>query len=271
MATKYITKLGKASPDAIQTAMRTSPLSAQTIRELKMLSEAVVKAPPTTEGCKRRRTPEVDFTQLIVPMLDRVVQQHGENPQGLRVDAIEGFHLEDVSQWELVQLIQYHATLVSQEASLKTRILLVRYQRGLIYLRAHHLINNFRELRTWFDNNFYISYKTATAYMSVASLLRRYPIILKCGLSFEQVRRHNKRLNNYFEKHQGEGVDESCDVSDGVNQATIQHTPDFPVVPDRATLDADFEMAYDEENENDFPNFTELTENIDHESEDDDV
>ena len=258
MAAKYIRRLRNVNPDAIQTAIRANPLSDTTVRELKVLAESVVKA-PSEKKRHERRTAEGDFNDLIVPLLERVIQENAGNPQGVRVDIVEGFNLFDVSECQLVELIQHHTSLVSQETSLKVRILCVRFQRGAIYRRAHQLITNFEELQDWLFRNFSITYATATAYMSVTSLMERYPILLKSGLSFEQLRRHNRRLWKYLS--QQTGVDETCDISDGVSTAAVQNDPFAVHVPDCAIGDVDFELVRNDERQEDaFEFFVDLTE-----------
>ena len=257
MATKAILKLRVVAPDAIQTALKMNPLSASTIRELEALARCVEKAPEVTQR-HQRRTLENDFLELIVPILERTLTEHQNNPRGFMVNKIEGFSISDVSNSTLDELLHLHEHLTSQENSLKVRILLVRYQRGMIYQRAHRLITKFDDLCAWFSSNFNITYSTATSYMSIASLLSRHPILLKTGLSFEQLRRHNKRLIKYLSDK--EAVDEQVDISDGTHTAAIEGDAMAYEVPDCGALDADFELVKsDERGEDDFPFFAGLT------------
>ena len=113
----------------------------------------------------------------------------------------------DVPTSHLTVLVTLHSSLYVQDASFKAIILLVRVQRGQIYvyLRAHQLVTDIEELQQWFSTSFAISYATATSYMNVTNLVRRVPILIKCGLTLEQIRRHNKRLLTYFEPHSEDG------------------------------------------------------------------
>ena len=255
---KYIAKLGKMNPDAIQTAMESAPLSAVTIQELKVLSEAVRKAPKST--ARDRRTPETDFLQFVVPLIERVINENRGNPQGLRIDAISGINVVDVSKYTIEQLREYHSTLVAQESSLKTRLLIIRLQRGLVYLRLHELMSEFDDVQGWISEHYHITYGTATAYMSVAALIKRYPILLKCGLSFEQIRRHNKRLSKFLSSQLEDDVCGVCDISDGGKvTAAVQTDPHIVQVPDCASKDADFELVQEDDRQADeFPFFEDL-------------
>ena len=107
-----------------------------------------------------------------------MMEEHSNNPKDIVLESVE-FDYEEVNKFNLDKLIGRHSILIHQEVSLKTRLPLVRYQRGLIYLRAHSLIKDFEDLKRWFFDQFEITYKTATAYMSVASLISAYPLSLE--------------------------------------------------------------------------------------------
>ena len=106
---------------------------------------------------------------------------------------------------------------------LKTRILYVRYQTGLLYKRAHQLITDFDDLKQWLMDNFVVSYSTVTAYMSVTSIIQEYPLLTKCELSFGQLRRHKVKLYEYFKTHPR--FDEQCDIVQGNSVISIPVDP----------------------------------------------
>ena len=235
---QYIKKLSGFSPDAISTAIRANPLSRETIQQLKNLSEMVAKAPKPAG--RDQRTAAGDFLEFIVPKLESIAQQQRQNPQGHRVATVANLAMTDTSTSELDDLLTIHRNLCAQEASFKTRILLVRIQRGLVYLRAHQLITDIEELQQWLSTNFAISYATATSYMSVTNLVKRFPGLVKCGLTFEQIRRHNKRLHTYFESHPEDGWNEACDITDSQSTVTVEPDPDAHQVPDCGAMDPGF-------------------------------
>ena len=148
--------------------------------------------------------------------------------------------------------------MMTQEKSLKARMLMVRYQRGLIYLRAHDLEKDFDKLDTWLFDNFQVKYRTATAYMAVSQLINKFPLLIRAGLTFDQMRRHLTRIEKYCETHLG--FDETCCVVADASEATIEPDPSAVTVCDYASLDADFEFVVNsEDKEETFACFEKLT------------
>ena len=254
-ATVYLKKLAAAQPDAIAPALKASPLSSDCITELKILSGLVTKAPK--DNAAVRRSPGTDFIELIIPMLEATYDEHARNPCDLVLGDVS-FEYWAVDSLDLDELIGHHGLLKQQEGVLKTRILMIRYQRGLIYTRTHELIPDFNQLRDWFMEHFLITYTTATAYMSVTSLITRFPLLLKAGLTFNQLRRHLNRIDTYLVAHPR--LEEACTVTDGSVDAEIQPDSSTVILRDHAAKDADFELVSGlEEKEEDFPCFEKLT------------
>lgn len=255
MAAKYLKKIASAHPDAIETAIQSVELSASTIHDLKVLSEVIAKAPKDTMTSKR--TPAGDFIKYIIPKLEQAIEGHTNHPEGIRLSLLD-LEDPDIQNSTLGELINIHRRLMVCEKDLKTRILVVRYQRGLLYKRAHQLITDFEQLKQWLMDNFTVSYSTVTAYMSVASIIQEFPLLLKCDLSFEQLRRHKARLYQYFETHPG--FDEQCDIVQGANVISVLADPYVVRVTDSASKDADFESTIvEDEKPADFPFFDDLT------------
>ena len=83
-------------------------------------------------------------------------------------------------------------------------------------------------------------------------------MLLKSGLSFEQLRCHGKRL--YKHLSQQTGADENCDLTDGVSEASVVSNPYVVKVPDCAIGDVDFELVQTDDTEEDaFEFFVDLT------------
>ena len=259
----YITKLASVGANAIQTALRQHPLSPECQRELATLAQAVEKAPKVQRDVKRR-TPESDFHEHVLPKLKRVMEEHRRNPSDCVLQEVDLF-FEDVKFCTKQELVARHRVLIEGEDSLKLSILLVRYQRGLVYLRAHELIPDFEELKDWLFKEFTIAYSTATAYMSVTKLLQNYPILLKAGLSFEQLRRHAKYIRA-FAKKEGCELSETCVImtSGGQEVGTIAVSVSEVQVRDAAYHDADFEYHQGaDEQQSSFPCFEALVAEVD--------
>lgn len=254
-ATKYIKKLSSAQPDAIATVLRANPLTPEMVTKLKELSEAVTKAPKAGD---ERRTPENDFLTIVVPLLENMMEEHAVNPTDVVLKP-SYFQYGDIYGMNLEALAGHHGLLMKEECSLKTRMLFLRYQRGLIYMRAHELISDFVKLKNWLFDQFSITYTTATAYMSVASLITQFPLLLKSGLTYDQMRRHLTRIRTYCD-NSSMSFSEACTVTDGANEATIEANPCVVHVKDHASRDADFEyVVINDEREEQFACFENLT------------
>ena len=186
------------------------------------------------------------------------MREHRTNPSGLLVDPVHLIEL-DLNGATLNDLVDFHTRLSISESSLKTQLLFIRYQKGCIYRKAHEFLADFDEFKVWLLENFAMSYGSASAHMSVATLLESYPMLMKAELSFEQLRRHGTRIKAYFEANPDFGMDESCDVT--VGKATVTVRQEYAKeIRDKAPQHADFELFIPlEEKETDFPHFAVLT------------
>ena len=93
--------------------------------------------------------------------------------------------------------------------------------------------------------------------MSMANLVKRCAVLIKYGFTFEQTRRHNKRLLTYFESHPGDGWSEVCDITDDQSTAPVPLDPEAPQLTDCGATDQDFEFSYEEQDN--YPFFSGLT------------
>lgn len=255
--TQYLKKLAAVSPDALETALRVCPLSKETREQLKALSEIVVKASPTKTA---KRTPGDDFLKYIVPKIEKAVKEYQEKKRGFRLPDLK-LELPDFINTDLENLVTVHEQLMQQELSLSTRLLYIRFQRGLLYKEAHKHMTDLEQFRNWLKEKFELSYSSVTAYIHVAELLKRYPMLFVCGLTFEQIRRHSTRIRSFCESCSDFSMDEPCDISDDVDVVSITAEPSEIKVPDMAPKDPDFEFFTDaEKTEDDFPFFDDMCE-----------
>ena len=254
-ATVYLKKLAAAQPDAIATALKANPLSSDCINELKILSGLVTKAPK--DNAAVRRSPGADFIELIIPMLEAAYDEHARNPCDLVLGDVS-FEYRAVDSLDLDELIGHHGLLKQQEGVLKTRILMIRYQRGLIYTRAHQLIPEFNQLRDWFMEHFlhYLHYRYCIHECSFS--IHEISPSTKSGINIRPVALHLNRIDTYLVAHPG--LEETCTVTDGSVHAEIQPDSSTVILRDHAAKDADFELVSGlEEKEEDFPCFEKLT------------
>ena len=100
---------------------------------------------------------------------------------------------------ELSQLKESHQILLKQEQEIENLNLVVKFYRGVLYLSAYKFAPQ-TDCRQWFRREFEVVYEIALHYMTTALLIKRYPRLLVCGLLFNQLQKHNKRLVSFLEK-----------------------------------------------------------------------
>jgi hypothetical protein len=88
--------------------------------------------------------------------------------------------------------------IVEEEKSLACLDLVVKYYRGLVYFRARELIHDADNIKTAFRTEFGVCYNTAMRYITFAALIKRYPRLMICGLTYPQIIKHQKRLLNHL-------------------------------------------------------------------------
>ena len=76
-----------------------------------------------------------------------------------------------------------HSKIVMQEKIIQGLDLVVKYQRGMLYLAAYKIAQECGNFRKWFRVELGVVYRTALRYMSMSLLLKRYPRLIVCGLS----------------------------------------------------------------------------------------
>ena len=104
----------------------------------------------------------------------------------------------DFNEMDAGELKLEHSKIVMQEKIIQGLDLVVKYQRGMLYLAAYKTAQECGNFRKWFRVELGVVYRTALRYMSMSLLLKRYPRLIVCGLSFSQLVKHNKRLSQYL-------------------------------------------------------------------------
>ena len=97
----------------------------------------------------------------------------------------------------IAELKKRHALILEEEKSLTCLDLVVKYYRGLVYFRARELYLT-TNIKTLFRTEFGVCYATAMRYITFAALIKHYPRLMICGLSYAQITKHQKRLLNYL-------------------------------------------------------------------------
>ena len=80
---------------------------------------------------------------------------------------------------------------------------MVKYYRGLVYFRARQLRAGNENIKTMFRTEFGVSYHTAMRYITFAALIKRYPRLMICGLSYAQITKHQNSLLDYLKTDTG--------------------------------------------------------------------
>jgi hypothetical protein len=104
----------------------------------------------------------------------------------------------DFNEMDAGELKREHAKIVAQEKMIQNLDLVVKYQRGMLYLAAYKTAEDCGNFKKWFREELGVVYQTALRYMSISLLLKRYPRLMTCGLSFSQLVKHYKRLSQYL-------------------------------------------------------------------------
>ena len=96
------------------------------------------------------------------------------------------------------EMIEIHWKITKQEETCCDLLLLIQFDRGCLYLAAYTLADPSEKPNDFFLRNFSVTYCTALRYICVASLIRKWPQILICGLSSFQLVKHRKNLQDYM-------------------------------------------------------------------------
>ena len=195
--TSTLKKIGAFSPDAIETALQITPLSTETVAELKRLSEALAKPEQHVKSPKHKRVSDDElFSRTIAPKIKERVTKYLLTDQDVVIPSLQP--LRNPMRMSLTRLIAEIKTITELEASMKLTVLVTQYYRGLLYLAAHTQFDTHEGFKQWLFTHFRISYVTATRYMTVTCLLKKFPTLFVAELTFSTLLRHNKRIRHEF-------------------------------------------------------------------------
>jgi hypothetical protein len=107
------------------------------------------------------------------------------------------FHV-DYKSLNMNELKRQHAMILEEENNLARLDLVIKYYWGLVYFRARELLKVNETVKAMFRTEFGVCYTTAMRYMTFAALVKRYPRLMACGLSYAQITKHQKRLLDYL-------------------------------------------------------------------------
>jgi len=193
------------SDDAVHNAIQQA-LGAEKASFIDMLVkiQSQLEKPPKRQKAGSRMLLASDktiFEQKILPQIreklaeyDRLETSGKELEWKVRLEFVGNYN-----KLNMDELKQRHTLILEEEKSLACIELVAKYYRGLVYFRARELIDKKENIKTVFREQFGVCYDTVCRYITFAALLKRYPRLMICGLSYTQITKHQKRLLNYLQ------------------------------------------------------------------------
>ena len=137
------------------------------------------------------------FKEKILPQIIAKITEYDRLETSRHIDwKVQLDFLQDYKSFNMEQLKINHSLILRDEQTLSNLNLVVKYYRGLVYCRALELVTE--NIKVMFRSDFGICYNTAMRYVSFAALIKRYPRLIICSLSYEQITKHQKRLLDHL-------------------------------------------------------------------------
>lgn len=191
-----IKKLGSFSVDALYNELSHRPLSDTTLQELTELASRLTKPVVAKSVTMQRDISDKEaFDKIVKDILNDVGVFQRESSDLVLQDITA---MKDPFKMSLAEIVVIHREVSLLETSIEKALLLTKYFRGFLYIAAHTHINEHAEFKDWLFNNFKVSYRTARRYMAVSLLLKSFPMLLVCNISFGTLQKYNKMLRAYF-------------------------------------------------------------------------
>ena len=191
-----IKKLGSFSVDALYNELSHRPLSDTTLQELTQLASRMTKPVVAKSVTMQRDISDKEaFEKIVKDILIDVGIFQSENKDLVLQDITA---MKDPFKLSLAEMVVIHREVSLLETSLEKALLLVKYFRGFLYIAAHKYFDEHVKFKEWLFNNFKISYRTARRYMTISLLLKSFPMLLVCNISFCTLQKYNKMLREYF-------------------------------------------------------------------------
>ena len=206
MASEEIKHIAGFSSDGIEQAIeRTLTKEEKTsfTRALHKIS-LVMDTPATKRNKLEKHLPDSQeiFNNYIIPRIRQKLNEYEQNQLSGRgfkcvvdLDYAINFHEMNPTKLKLV-----HAEIQQHEIMCGSTLLLIQYHRGCCYLAAYSMIDESTSRETFFTKHFSVCYATAMRYLSVAALIKRFPMLLACELTFDQLLKHSNALITFMLK-----------------------------------------------------------------------
>ena len=149
---------------------------------------------------------EVIFKEYLIARIRQRMVEIEKQEAETKLEIIIDFAIKtDYRECSLDEMLKEHAKIIQTEAGLNAMTLIAQYSRGLLYLQlAENLKQTGKSLREFIDNGgLNVSYSTALRYITLASIVLKYPRLVLCPLTFSQIIKHKKRLMDFLSHPDG--------------------------------------------------------------------
>lgn len=226
-----IKSVSKFSGDAINMAISTLPQKEKEIVD--KILDGILSNLGTKEkkqAMEKKTSDEVLFVNNILPQIKRKIEEiEARDLQKftISVDFKIKTSFADMSDTDMYK---EHVRIISLETGLNNLTIIVQFSRGKFYLdlasRLTKLGNSLKKaIETGSLTN--VSYKTALRYMTLASIISKYPRLILCELSFAQIIKHKSRLRKFLSESEGQSLGDRLslpiDVIAQDNDLSIEH------------------------------------------------
>ena len=144
---------------------------------------------------------EVIFKENVIPDIKKRMMDIEREEMNKAFQITVDFAIKtDFKACNVEDLLTEHTKIVLTEEGLKALTLFAQYSRGLLYLSLVEKLNeNGHSLRNIIDQGrLSVSHTTALRYMTLASIILKYPRLLICQMTFTQIMKHKKSLLNFL-------------------------------------------------------------------------
>jgi hypothetical protein len=199
-----IKTIAKFSEDAIYQAIERTNADEKKISSIlkpiadALLSKPKVKKSSNLKGRPNRMSDGDIFKQCVIPQINQRLLKYEAESLTEIILAVNLDFETNFCDMSMAQMVKNHAKIVKEEAALQDMDLVLKYHRGLLYCVAYGQKPAEETCRDWFREKFGVFYETALRYMNVALLLKKWPVLLLCDLSYAQLLKHNRRLQAYI-------------------------------------------------------------------------
>jgi hypothetical protein len=186
------------------------------------------------------------FEQRVLPQIrEKLAEYDRQEVLGKKLQWKINFDfVENYETLNITDLKVRHAQILNDENTISNLDLVVKLYRGLLYFRARQLSPKNSNMETYFRNELGIGYATAKRYMIFSSIIKRYPRLMVCGLSFNQIMKHQKRLFDSLKADLNLHDTLSQPFSATVENKTVEISPSDIAVPIK-TFNVGPDFVYD--------------------------